>query len=386
MGVLVGSRGIAGIGDIVTGLVRLLAGRGARVVLIPAMGSHGDGTSAGQIRVLRTLGIDEDALPCVIDASMDVEEIGRLRCGAPVYTAVSALSCDVIIPVNRVKPHSDFRGPVESGLVKMLAVGLGKVQGASSLHAVGFDRFFEVLPEAAQMVIDRIEVPFGVALVENSWHQLCEVEAVPGEEILEREKKLLALALEQLGVLPFPNLDILVLREMGKDISGAGIDPNVSGRWAGMDLGGGASVGRLAVLDLTEASAGNASGVGLADIVTERLRTKIDWQATYLNAITSKSLGGCRLPLVAKNDRDALEIALASVFGLDLSHPRFVGMRNTLEVNDLVVSPDLVGVAEEAGYLIEGFPARAEFDESGVLLSICGLEFFAAPGADLVMP
>lgn len=374
--VLVGSRGISRLGEVVAGVVGVLQARGATVVLVPAMGSHGGATPDGQVAILEEHGVDWRTLGVTVDASMEVEKVGRLSCGTPVYTACGGLRCDAVIPINRVKPHTDFRAPIESGLTKMLTIGLGKVIGASSLHARGFDKFHDILPEAAQLLLDRLRVPFGVALVEDAWHRLAYLEAVPGETLLERDEVLLAKAWDNLGVLPFSEVDLLILRELGKDISGAGIDPNVSGRWAQRDLGGPTKVAGLVILDLSGRSAGNASGVGMADVVTERLRSKIDWPVTYRNALASRVLASAKLPLVAGTDREAVELATSCSIGVELNHARMVAMHNTLSVHDLAISEELVPAALAAGYKVDPTAQLARFDGAGGLLSVAGLAFF----------
>jgi hypothetical protein len=340
------------------------------------MGSHGGATSDGQVEVLRELGVEAEGLDVPVDASMEVRQVGELGSGRPVYVGEAALSCDAVVPVGRVKPHTDFRAPVESGLTKMLTIGVGKERGASSLHGAGFAAFGEVLPEALQIVLGALRVPFGVALVEDAWHRLYRAEVVPGDEIPEHDQALLKEAWDHFGRLPFDEVDVLVLKEMGKTVSGAGMDPNVTGRFPGEPLPAPTAVGRLAVLDLREDSGGNAQGVGVADVVTERLRAKVNWGATYANALASKTLAGAKLPVVAHSDADALSLVIESLVGRGPANARIVAMVNTLEVSRLAISRCLVEVAEAAGYEVAVQPARAEFTGTGRLVRIGGLEFF----------
>ena len=379
VGIAVGSRGIARLPEVVEALVRALRGCGTSPVLIPAMGSHGGASESGQVAVLHKLGVRPDALGVPVDASMEVEEVGRLASGLPVFVSRAALCCDALVPVNRVKPHTAFRAPVESGLTKMLTIGLGKERGASSLHRAGFESFGTELPEAAQIVCSMLNVPFGVALLEDQWHRLCRAEVVRGEEIFQRDQALLREAWELFARLPFEQVDVLVLKEMGKTISGAGMDPNVTGRFSGSPLPSPTAVGRLVVLDLREDSGGNATGVGMADIVTERLRTKIDWAATYANARTSKSLASARLPIVVATDIEALSWSMASLVGCVPTDARVAAIINTLEVGRIVVSEPLVASASAAGYVPRGGPVRAVFSEAGDIERIGGLEFFRDP-------
>ena len=377
VGICVGSRGIARISEVVAAVVEALRKAGADLVLIPAMGSHGGATSAGQIEVLRELGVEPEALEVPVDASMEVQQVGELcDSGRAVFVGQAVLACDLVVPIGRVKPHTDFRAAAESGLTKMLTIGIGKERGASSLHSAGFAAFAEVLPETLQIVQGVVEVPFGVALVEDAWHRLCKAEVVPGDEILQRDEALLKEAWDRFGRLPFSTLDVLVLKEMGKTVSGAGMDPNVTGRFPGDPLPAPTEVSRLAVLDLRDDSGGNAQGVGVADVVTERLRAKVNWGATYANALASKSLAGAKLPVVAHTDADALSYVVESLVGRAPASARMVAMVNTLEVSRLALSRPLVEQAEAAGYEVSVEPVRAEFTDAGRLVRIGGLEFF----------
>ena len=375
-GVAVGSRGIARLPDVVAVVVRVLREAGASPVLIPAMGSHGGASSPGQVEVLHELGVVAEALEVPVEASMEVGQVGHLGSGRPVYVGQAALGCDVVVPINRVKPHTDFRAPVESGLTKMLTIGLGKERGASSLHGAGFAAFAEVLPEALELVLGVVRVPFGVALIEDAWHRLCRAEVVLGEEILDRDEALLKEAWDHFGRLPFEEVDVLVLKEMGKTVSGAGMDPNVTGHFPGDPLPAPTAVSRLAVLDLRDDSGGNAQGVGAADVVTERLRAKVNWGATYANALASKTLSGAKLPVVARSDADALSLAVESLVGRGPQDTRLVAMVNTLEVSRLAISLPLVELAEAAGFETSVEPVRAEFTDEGRLVRIGNLEFF----------
>ena len=251
----------------------------------------------------------------------------------------------------------------------MLTIGLGKERGASSLHRVGFEAFAQMLPEAAAIVLGVLPVPFGLALLEDAWHRLRRVEVVLGEDILEKDRELLLDAWATFPRLPFAEVDVLVLREMGKMISGSGMDPNVTGRFAGNAVPSVTTVGRLAVLDLAHNSGGNAIGVGLADVVTERLRAKVDWGATYANAVASKSLAGARLPVVAGSDLEALTLATATLTGAAGAPVRMVAMVNTLDVNHIAVTAPLVELATAAGFSPFG---RAGGRSSAGTATCCG--------------
>jgi len=376
VGVAVGSRGIAGLPEVVGLVVEAVKGAGATPLVIPAMGSHGGATSEGQVAVLHELGVTETVVGAPVEASMDTRQVGTVPGGHPVYLATAALACDAIVPVNRVKPHTDFRAEIESGLTKMLTIGLGKEAGASSLHQAGFSSFGVVLPAAVKVVLSVLNVPFGVALLEDSWHRLHSAEVVPRESLLDRDAALLEKAWELFGALPFAEVDVLVLKEMGKTVSGAGMDPNVTGKFPYEALPCPTRVSRLVVLDLRDDSGGNAVGLGAADVVTERLRQKIHWGHTYANAMASKSLGAARLPLVARTDEKAISVALMSVVG-DRTRPMKVAAAiNTLEINQLAVTPPLVLAAQAAGYQVVDPTLEARFGPDGHLAGIGSLEFF----------
>lgn len=389
-----GSRGIDHIGDVLAALVREVRQRGGVPFIVPAMGSHGGATASGQVDVLASLGITEEAMGCPIRASMDVVELGRLATGETVYVdRIAATEADMVIPVNRVKPHTDFHGPVESGLLKMLTLGLGKQRGADTLHASGFSRFPELVPAAGRFVLEHLAVPFGFALVENGYGKLAMIEAVPGEAIPQREPELLAIAREKMARLPVPTCDVLVIDYIGKDISGAGMDPNVVGRYASGPLQGGrsaeaapgaasgtpgrsaeaatanAAVQRVVVLDLTPASEGNATGLGLADFCTERLAVKIDRVKTYVNELTAKTPAGGRLPVLGRSDREAMQMAIASLRRVARDAVRLLRIRSTKDLSEVWASaailPEVLatGRAEVVADL-----AEPHFDEAGNLL------------------
>lgn len=349
-----GSRGIDRIGEVMAAAVGEVRRRGGAPFLVPAMGSHGGATAEGQLKVLAHCGITEATVGCPIVSSLDVVELGRLESGETVFTdRLAATEADLVIPVNRVKPHTDFHGPVESGLLKMLAIGLGKQRGADTLHARGFESFPELVPAAGRLVLSRLPVPFGIALVENGYGQISLVEAIPGEAILEREPELLRLARSQMARLPVDRLDVLVVDQTGKDISGAGMDPNVLGRHHRGPLPNGPRIQRVVVLDLTEVSDGNAAGVGIADVCTARLAARMDRIKTYVNELTSRSPEGARLPAVGRSDREAILMAVASLRGSDPQAVRLMRIRNTRDL-------DLVWASEAV--LLDGLSAsgRAE--------------------------
>ncbi|MHB9145005.1 MAG: nickel pincer cofactor-dependent isomerase, group 22 [Symbiobacteriia bacterium] len=372
-----GSRGIDRIAPVLRALVREVRSRGGVPFIVPAMGSHGGATAAGQVAVLASLGITEEQVGCPIRSSMDVVELGRLPAGEVVYTdRIAATEADLIVPVNRVRPHTDFHGPVESGLLKMLTLGLGKQRGADALHASGFSRFPDLVPAAGRLVLERLSVPFGIALVENGYGKLALLEAVPGEAIPAREPELLTLAREKMARLPVPTCDVLVIDWIGKDISGAGMDPNVVGRYVsgpahGADVqpAAGAAVQRVVVLDLTPASEGNATGLGLADFCTERLAARVDRVKTYVNELTAKTPAGGRLPVLGRSDEEAIRMALASLRQVTPDAVRLLRIRSTKDLSEVWASAAILPevLATGRAEVVEPLGAPA-FDAAGNLL------------------
>lgn len=348
----VGSRGIDRLPEVVEAVAAALQARGCEVVVVPAMGSHGGATAEGQRALLAHLGIDE-ALGVPIDADMAVEPLVTLpRSGVELVTAKAARRCDAVVPINRVKCHTSFRGPFESGLTKMLAIGLGKHEGARRVHARGWRRFAAVLQEAQPEVWGRLPVPFGVALLENGRGELARLEVVPREAIPTREPELLAEAKGMLPRLPFEHLDVLVVHEAGKDISGLGLDPNVTGRFAS-DVEGDLDVERMVLLGLTEASAGNAIGAGLCDAITARVAEAMDLESTWINAVTSTSLAAAKVPPVMPDGPTAVRLALATCGATTakLAYIRHTGALDTFYVSESAAEGlDVVGDAIEADF------------------------------------
>ena len=377
--VAVGSRGIDRLPIVVRAVVDWLRARGASPFLIPAMGSHGGATAEGQVGLLAALGVTEASAGAPIRAAMDVVELGRTADGVPVFIAREAREADGIVLVNRVKPHTDFESPrLGSGLTKMCAIGLGKFDGAATCHraarTLGYER---AITEAARVVRARLPVWGGVALVEDGHHHLARIEALPATQLEEREPALLAQAREWMPVLPFDDIDVLVVDEMGKNVSGAGMDPNVIGRGVdGKPFASAAARARaIYARSLTPESHGNAIGIGLADVVSTRLVSSMDRHVTYTNALSSLTPGSARIPMQFDTDAECLAAA-ARLAGVEPSRARMVRIRSTLALDRLVVSeafaPELAGRAE---LTVLGPPrpwtltAAGDFDPSGDLLA-----------------
>ena len=364
-----GSRGIDRIDQVIRATVERLAEAGASVFIIPAMGSHGGATAEGQREVLAGYGITPQAMGCEIRASMATVALGEVRPGVPVHLDREAFEgADAIIPVNRVKVHTDFSGPVQSGLAKMIAIGLGKQQGADTFHREGFAVFHALIPEVAAFTLTHAPIPFGLALVENGFARLRHVEAVPAGRIASREPELLAMSTDLLARLPLDALDVLILDEIGKDVSGLGMDSNVVGRYYTGPTGAGPAVQRIVARGLTAATEGNAVGVGMADVVLRRLVDAIDTAKTYMNCVTAKTPEGARVALTVDTDREALAIALACCLRVTPETARIVRAPDTKHLEWLYVSePALPEVLAGGRCELVEPPHPIAFDAHGML-------------------
>ncbi len=344
----IGSRGVAEIDIIARTLVRLVRESGGTPFIVPAMGSHGGATASGQIEVLDSLGVNEATMGCPIRATMETVVLGETARGVPVHFDKFAAEADGVIVANRVKIHTDFHGPHESGVVKMLGIGLGKERGATLLHNFGVVGLRDYMPEVTAVLLQNINLIAGIATVEDGYHHPVHLQALPAHELMAGEQKLLDLARSYAPRLPVADLDLLIVEEMGKEISGTGMDTNIIGRWriAGEPEPASPRIRAIVVLDLTAASHGNAVGIGLADFTTRRLLDKIDFDHFTTNTFTSGFLERGRLPLVFPNDEAAIHAALTHLFRpnpQDRPHARIMRIRNTLELGTVWVSPNLIG-------------------------------------------
>jgi len=359
-----GSRGIDNLPLLTATLVREVRARGGEPFIVPAMGSHAGATAEGQLEMLRALGITEEAMDAPIVSSMEVVEVGLTPDGAPVYCDKNAFRSDMIVVINRVKVHTAIKGPNESGIVKMIAVGLGKQKGAESMHDHGLA---ETMLDAARVSLEKAPIGFGVALVENSLDQTARVAVVEPGDFIAEERELLKEAKAFLPGIPFDSLNVLIVEEMGKNISGTGMDSNIvglnrrglPGKWT-------PEVDRLVVLDLTEESHGNACGIGMADITTRRLVDEIDFDAVYANVLTSGFLRGGFIPITLDTDREAIAAALRP---FEVDAVRLARIRNTLYLERMAVSEALLAEVEAMGKVrVVRELAPLEFDAAGNLL------------------
>jgi uncharacterized protein (DUF362 family) len=366
-----GSRGISNIAEILKTTIDFLKSLGAQPFVFPAMGSHGGATAEGQVALLAHYHMIEEFLGAPVLSSMEVVEIGRTEDDVPVYIDKLAWEADHIVVINRIKPHTKFKAPIESGLMKMMAIGMGKQRGADYYHKAALHyTFFKIIVDAGRIVLKRAPILCGLGTIENGYDETAKIVALRPGEIEGEEQNLLTEAKRMMPRLPFNEIDLLIVDEIGKDISGVGIDPNVTGR--NRDLLGvfphPTNTKRIFVRDLTEQSNGNANGIGLVDISTRRLVDKIDYRATYMNAITGISLEKAAVPMHFETDREAIEVALGSIGLIPPEESRIVRIRNTLHLDEVEVSeiygkeirqrPDLD--------ILEG-PSPMTFDKDGNL-------------------
>src|SRR5690606_34505221 len=296
----------------------------------------------GQREVLAHLGVTEESVNCEIRSSMEVIQLGTLPNGLPVYVDKYASEADGIVVINRIKPHTAFRGPVESGIMKMISIGLGKQQGAEACHQLGFKYMAENVPAMAKMIMEKKPVLFGVASIENAFDKVAYIEALTTEEIISQEPALQEKAKSLLPKLFFDQIDVLVIDQIGKNISGDGMDPNITGRYPTPYAHGGPDVTKMVVLDLTPQTEGNANGVGTADFTTQRLVDKMDKEATYANGLTSTVVGQTHISTTLPNDRMAIQAAIKSCNILDFTKVKMVRIKNTLQISEIEVSENLL--------------------------------------------
>lgn len=367
--VAVGSRGMAEIPVIVRVVVEELNKLGASPFIVPAMGSHGGATAAGQIEVLASLGVTESSAGCPIISSMDVVELGVLNNGLPVLIDKHAYEADGIVVINRIKAHNAFTGPIESGLSKMITIGLGKQKGADSCHMFGFQLMAEHILEMTRIKLEKASFLFGVGTVENAYDRIARIAvALPGE-IIETDRKLLIEAKVNLPQILFRDIDVLIVDQLGKEFSGGGMDSHTVGRASTTCVSPAAQPpARLVVLDVTDRSHGNACGMGLADFSTRRLFNKIDFDFTYANILTSTAIPSGRIPLIMETDRLAIQGAVKTCNAPDISHIRMVRIPNSLHLEEIYISEAMLAEAELCKDItILNHPAELVFDEAGNL-------------------
>lgn len=365
-----GSRGIPNFGETVAAIGRLLREKGAQPFVVPAMGSHGNGDAQGQVEVLAACGMTEASLGMPIHSSMETVLLGTSESGAQIYCDKTAFEADGIVVCGRVKPHTDFRGPIESGLCKMMAVGLGNHEGAVAFHKTGRGEMSERLQSAARLFLAKTRVLFGVALIDNAYHRTKRIEAVPPGEILSREPDLLVEAAAAMPRLFVDEMDALIVDQYGKEISGAGMDPNITGRFLfapHLRYPGYPYAKKIAILRLTEASHGNAAGLGIADYVSRSFAQRLDLGVTYTNSLSS-TLSMGKIPMVMNNDLDTIYAAASCCGKPDVKEARIVRIKNTLEIERILVSENLLDeLKEKPNVRVVREPEELCFDADGNL-------------------
>jgi hypothetical protein len=370
----VGSRGIDRLPLLVRTLVDELRSLGAEPFIVPAMGSHGGATPDGQAAVLQHLGISEQNVGAPIVSRMETIEVGRTEDDMPAYLDASASAADGICFLSRIKPHTAFRGEYESGAAKMIAIGLGKQTGAAMCHSLGYGNLSHAAQSAARIAIAKARILFGVVVLENAYDRIFKLEVIPAHKLIAEEPTLLIQAREAMPKIPFEKFDVLVIDEVGKNISGEGADPNITGRYSTRFAHGGPEVAVQVVLDVTADSVGNALGIGLADFITLRAASKLRLQNMYANAITAIVPRDAALPIILPSDR----LAFAAGIGASAVRPhlaRIVRIKNTLKLNDLWVSEALVDDTRANSALsIVTAPGALEFDSGGNLDDLAAVE------------
>jgi hypothetical protein len=365
-----GSRGIASIDEIIRAVIEGLKERGAEPFIVPAMGSHGGATAEGQVEILASLGVTEESCGAPIRSSMETVEIGETARGVPVFMDRIASEADGVVVVNRIKAHTDFRAEVESGLLKMASIGLGKHAQALALHGYGVEGIRDFMVEVGEEVMHSGHILFGLGIVENAYDEPAAIEAIPTREIPRRERELLREYMGMMPVLPISDIDILYVDALGKNYSGTGMDTNVIGRFRilGVDEPETPNVKYLIVGDVSEESHGNALGVGLADLTTERLVGQIDRNAMNANVVTSTFLERAKVPMVLSTDEEALETAVRCNWGVPPEETRFVRIPNTLHLEHLYVSENLVEEAlVNSDAEVVSDPEELRFDDEGAI-------------------
>ncbi len=340
IGIAVGSRGIKNLVDAVREVAGYIRAQNAYPFIIPAMGSHGDANASGQADILAGYGISEQALGIPVRSSMEVIELTQGDSPVPLFMDRNAWESDGIILVNRIKPHTDYHGKYESGLVKMSVIGLGKEKQASTIHRYGVYGLTTLIPSAARQILSTGKILGGLALIENAYDETMLVKAIGYAEFLDIEPGLLEIARKNMPSLPLHEIDLLIIDRMGKEISGVGIDPNIVGRIRirGQEEPEKPAIKAIVISDLTEASHGNAIGIGLSDAITKKLYDKIDFSATYINGITSTFLERVKVPLVAVNDREAVRTALRSCGYMADGEEKIIRISDTLHLDEMYVS------------------------------------------------
>ena len=368
--VTAGSRGIYRMPEYIREIGRFLREQGADPFVVPAMGSHGGATASGQIQVLKDLGITEESVEMRIVSSMDTVLVGRTESGLPAYMVRNAFEADGIVLINRIKTHTNFHGKFESGLMKMLVIGLGKYDGADHYHRAGMKQMPRNIEEVGRFLLSGLNVLCGVGLVEDAYDKTSEIAVIPAEKIPEAEPELLKHAKANMPEIKLKGLDVLIVDQIGKNFSGSGMDPNVTGRYYDPSVGDGETkvTDRIVVLGLSPQTHGNACGLGVADTTTRRVVEARDREAVYVNGLTALISESGRIPLYFENDREAIQAAIKLTGKRVPEELRIVRIKNTAQLEDIWISPALAAeAAVTKGMDILGPAVPLPFDDEGNL-------------------
>ncbi len=367
-----GSRGIRNVDIITRAVVDFVKSRGAEPFIVPAMGSHGGATAQGQLEILAGYNITPETMGCPIKSSMEVVELGVSERGRTVYLDKNAYEADGIIVSCRLKPHNAFRGAYESGPCKMMTVGLGKQAGASLVHSDGMDVIAQNIPTMAKVVLEKAKILFAIPCIENAYDETCRIEVILAEDILTREPQLLKFAFSNMPRLIVEETDVLVVDKVGKNFSGTGVDPNITGTFSTPYASGGIKVQRTCFLNLSEESHGNALGCGLASAITKKIFRDMDVECMYPNCITSTVLASARIPCIVASDKEAIQLCIRTCNKIDQNNVRIVRIQNSLHIGEIMLSEayyEDVKAGKYPGVEVLDEPEEMEFDESGELLT-----------------
>ncbi len=368
-----GSRGIPHLDVIIRTVVDILKSWGADPFIVPAMGSHGGGTAEGQAEMLSTYNITMEVMGVPVVSSMGVVQLGSLEDAVPVYCDKNAFESDGIVVLNKIKPHTNFRGEHESGMAKMMAIGLAKHRGASMLHMKGMPSFGKRIPQVCDVFMKNAPIAFGVGIVQNAYDDICEIEVMEKDLIMEKDAELLVKAKARMAKFKFTDIDVLIIDEIGKNISGYGHDPNITSRSCQEGLFTEPHVQKMFIRGLTKETHHNAAGLASADITTRRCLNDVDFESTWINMITSTMLNGARIPMYMENDREALRIAIRTCSGdnFDFNNVKVVRIKNTMHMTDIEVSEAYLDeVKDNPEIKILSDPFDMEFTEDGFMMDL----------------
>ena len=363
-----GSRGIDHLAVIIRELVSFLKEQGALPFVIPAMGSHGGATAEGQLAIVHEYGVTEEFVGCPVLATMEVVKIGELDDGRPIFINRLAAEADGIISLNRIKAHTAFRGSYESGVMKMLTIGLGCQQGAEVCHRQGILHLGENVEKFAFGILKNANVLLGVGIIENAYDQTAMIRVMTGEEIPAVEPELLKLAKARMACLKLPQVDVLIVDRIGKDISGEGMDPNIAGRFIVPTIQGGIQATRIGILDITEKTLGNVVGLGMADTCSKRVVERMSREATYPNSLTSTVTSLCKIPMYFDTQKETIQATIKMTPGKAPEEITMIRIRDTLSMDTIWVSENLIPAVEnmpDMQLLTE--PEALQFDADGNL-------------------